>query len=71
MALSTWLVTKGMADQSIADFIYGSIVGLVTMYLQDLDIKVVDGKIRIALHTNPPVSAKTTPVEVHELPPVK
>lgn len=70
-ALSAWLVQKGATDQNIADFISGSIVGIVTLYLQDLDIKVVDGKIKIALNTEPPVSAPVTPVETHELPTIK
>ena len=70
-AFTGYLVTKGLATQDIADFAASSIVGLVTLYLQDLDIKVVDGKIKIALMTEPPVSAPLTPIETRELPPVK
>lgn len=82
-SFGTYLITKGLADQSIADAISGAIVNIVTLYLQDLDVKVVDGKIKIALHTEPPrvtpvdpnsdvtgATIKTVKVEAHELPPV-
>lgn len=68
IAVSSYLVTHGLATDGTAELISGAILSIVTAYLQDLDIKVVDGKIKIALHTPAPgqsalvVEEKTTTV---------
>lgn len=62
IALASYLVTHHVANQAIASDIVGSIVGLVALYLQDLDVKVVDGKIKVALNTNPPDSTPSGPL---------
>lgn len=54
---AAYLVQHGLANQEISQALVGSVVGLVALYLQDLDVKVVDGKIKIALNT-PPVDAQ-------------
>lgn len=83
--LGAWLVSKGLADQSMTDALTGLIVGATSFYLADLDVHIVDGKIKVALLTptpeqiNPQLGVepnlssklKTTSVEVHILPPVK
>jgi len=56
MAGGSYLVQHGLANQEISQAVVGAVVGLVALYLQDLDVKVVDGKIKIALKTNPPDS---------------
>lgn len=48
---ATYLVTKGLADQSVANTIVGSGMAVIAAYLQDLDVKIVDGKIKVALLT--------------------
>lgn len=70
-------VAKGYADASMVEGAMGFVMTACGFYLAALDVKVVDGKIKIALHTEPPevpyvppvsVSAK---VETDELPPIK
>lgn len=78
MAGGTYLVQHGLANQEISTALVGAIVGLVAMYLQDLDVKVVDGKIKVALNTQSPQTPVDStgqtdpiiPVTVKELPPV-
>lgn len=78
MAGGTYLVQHGLANQEISTALVGAVVGLVAMYLQDLDVKVVDGKIKIALNTQPPripvdptsQTDPVIPVTVKELPPI-
>ena len=66
-AAGTYLVIHGLANQSIADQLLGLTISIVSFYLANLDVKLVDGKIKVALNTPVP----TTPVEVKELPPVE
>jgi hypothetical protein len=78
-ALGTYLVTKGVANYDIANTVSGAVVSIVSLYLQDLDVKVVDGKIKIALKTDPAsippdvtyIPPNNTPVEIHVLPPIE
>lgn len=78
MAGGTYLVQHGLANQEISTAVVGAVVGIVAMYLQDLDVKIVDGKIKVALNTQPtqpPVDSTgqtdpIIPVTVKELPPV-
>lgn len=67
MAGGTYLVQHGLANQEISTALVGAVVGVVAMYLQDLDVKIVDGKIKVALNTQP---SQTTPVyDVNDVPP--
>lgn len=68
----TAAVAKGLADQSIVEGVIGVATTTVSFYLANLDVRNVDNKIQIALHSEPPVpSAPIIPVEVDELPPIK
>jgi hypothetical protein len=70
-ALGTWLVFHGLANNEMAQDITGFLITASMFYLANLDVKVVDGKIKVALETIPPtVAIKDTPVEVHVLPDV-
>lgn len=62
MAGASYLVQHGLANQEISQALVGAVVGLVALYLQDLDVKVVDGKLKIALNTNPPDSTPSGPL---------
>lgn len=70
-------IAKGYADQSMIEGILGFATTAAGFYLANLDVKSVDGKIKIALGTEPPSddltgnTVKTIPVEVHVLAPVE
>lgn len=64
-----WLVTKGLADHAMSEDLVGFVMAATSFYLANLDVKVVDGKIKVALETPPP-SAPVTPVTVQPLPPI-
>lgn len=54
-----WLVQHGLATNSTSQVIVASIMAIVAVYLQDLDVKIVDGKIKIALNETPPDKLQT------------
>lgn len=60
-ALGVWLVSKGLADNSMSADIVGFAVAAASFYLADLDVKVVDGKIKVAFLTEPSVKLDSTP----------
>ena len=68
-AAGTALVMHGLADKGMAECIVGLVTAAASFYLANLDVKVVDGKIKVALMTEPP-TVQTIPVETKELPPV-
>lgn len=70
VAGGTYLVQHGLATQDISNALVGAVVGLVALYLQDLDVRVVDGKIRVALSTPSKSVDPVIPVTVETLPPV-
>lgn len=61
LAFATYLVKEGFADDNIAAKIVGFAVAVVTLYLQDLDVKIVNGKLKIAFASMP--SGNQTPDE--------
>lgn len=65
--LGTYLVLHGYGNNEMAQEILGFVLAAANFYLAALDVKLVDGKIKVALNTPVPV----TPVEVKELPPVE
>jgi hypothetical protein len=70
------LVTAGYANSSIIDAAAGLAVMAVSFYLSQLDVTLVDGKIKVALHSEPPQpetsrTAPIIPVEVIDLPPLE
>ena len=67
----TYLVQHGLANQEISTALVGLVVGVVGLYLQDLDVKVVNGKIQVALSQGSTQSLEPVPVEVKPLPPVE
>lgn len=69
-ALGTALVLHGFANKEMSEDIVGFIVAAASFYLAALDVKVVDGKIRVALNTMPP-TAPVIPVTVEPLPDVE
>lgn len=74
-AVGTALVAKGLADNAIVEQVLGTATMIASFYLANLDVKGVDGKIKIALATAPeeyvpPVSV-TAKVETSELPPIQ
>lgn len=53
-ALGTALVMHGLADKGLSEQLTGFVLAAVSFYLANLDVRVVDGKIRLALETPPP-----------------
>ncbi len=68
------MAVHGYISNDIAQQIIGVAAALAVYYLQNLDVKLVDGKIKFALHTYPPVTdltgntIKTVTIETKELP---
>src|ERR1700744_3956238 len=69
-AAGTALVMHGLANKEMSEDIVGFVVASASFYLANLDVKVVDGKIKVALMTEPP-TAPVIPVEVEPLEPLK
>jgi len=68
----TYLVIHGYANNEMVNELLGFVLAAASFYLAAVDVKLVDGKIKVALNTIPPtVTDPVTPVEVHELPPIK
>lgn len=61
------LVAYGFLDNNTQAKVTGALIALAVYYLQHIDVKVVDGKIKIALLTAVPV----VPVTVEPLPDIK
>jgi hypothetical protein len=67
----TYLVIHGLANNEMVNEALGFVLTAASFYLASLDVKLVDGKIKVALNTVPPVvTDPVVPVEVHVLPPV-
>lgn len=65
----TYLVIHGYANNEMINEFLGFVVTAASFYLASVDVKVVDGKIKVALNTVPPVvTDPVIPIEVHVLP---
>lgn len=62
-----WLVQNGYATNSMVEQAMGLALTIASFYLANLDVKLVDGKIKVALNTPAP----TVPVQTEILPPVQ
>lgn len=71
-ALGAAAVAKGYADSSMVEGAMGFVMTAVGFYLAALDVKIVDGKIKIALHSEPPTTPQvhTDYIETSPLPPL-
>lgn len=68
----TYLVIHGYANNEMMNEALGFVLTAASFYLASLDVKLVDGKIKVALETVPPVvTDPVVPVEVHVLPDIQ
>lgn len=68
----TYLVVHGLASNDMVQDLLGFAITSASFYLAALDVKLVDGKIKVALNTVPPiVTDPVVPVEVHVLPDIE
>jgi hypothetical protein len=65
----TTLILHGLADKGMAEQISGFVVTAAMFYLANLDVRLVDGKIKIALLSTP--TDPVIPVEIKPLEPIK